>query len=113
MKLRLIPTTMVATICLLSTPGLFAAPLLNRTNPLAGQSAKVHKIAFQLRNDTGAAMTVQAGERSLLLSPGQTIGVKLPAGQSLTAGQGTSHYVEGEVLAVVGGNLAGNVLVFH
>lgn len=113
MKMRMIPATMVATVCLLSAPGLLAAPFLNRTNPLAVQSATIHRISFQLRNDTGAAMTVQAGERSLVLSPGQTLEVKLPAGQPLVAAQATVHYAAGEVLAVVGANLAGNVLVFH
>ena len=113
MKLRTIPSTMVAILCLLSAPGLLAAPYLNRTNPLAVQSAKVHRIAFQLRNDSGQTMTVQAGDQALVLGPGKTMSVKLPQGQSLTAAEATSHYPVGEVLAVVDGHLAGNVLVFH
>ena len=113
MKLRMIPATMVATVCLLPTPGLLAAPYLNRTNPMAVQSAKVHRIAFQLRNDSGQPMTVQAGDQVLVLGPGKMMAVKLPQGQSLTAAEATSHYTVGEVLAVVDGHLAGNVLVFH
>lgn len=113
MKHRLIATAMVATVSLLSTPGLLAAPLFSRTSPMAVQSAKVHKIAFQLRNDSGAVMTVQAGEQPLVLRPGQTAAVKLPEGQSLIAGQTTEHYAEGQVLAVVSASLAGNVVVFH
>ena len=113
MKMRMNPAAMVATVCLLAAPGLLAAPLLTRTNPKTVQSAKVNRIAFQLRNDSGAEMTVQAGERSLVLSPGKTLAVKLPTGQSLTAAQATGHYAEGEILAVVSSNLSGNVLVFH
>ncbi len=112
MKLRTIPSTMVA-VCLLSGPGLLAAPYPNRTNPMAVQAAKVHRIAFQLRNDSGQPMTVQAGDQALVLGPGKTMSVKLPQGQSLTAAEATSHYTVGEVLAVVDGHLAGNVLVFH
>ena len=113
MKLRIVPAAMVATVCLLSTPGLLAAPYLNRTNPMAVQSAKVHKIAFRLRNDSGQPMTVQAGDQALVLSPGEAMAVKLPQGQSLTAVQATAHHTAGEVLAVVDSYLAGNVLVFH
>ena len=113
MKLRTISATMVATICVLPTPGLLAAPYLNRTNPMAVQSAKIHKIAFQLRNDSGQSMTVRTGDQPLVLGPGETMAVKLPQGQLLTAAEATSHYRVGEVLAVVDGHLAGNVLVFH
>lgn len=112
MKMRMIPATMVATVCLLSGTGLWAAPF-TRTNPIAVQSAKIHRIAFQLRNDSSLPITVQAGEQTLVLTPGKALAVKLPAGQALTAAQATPHYSQGELLAVVGGNLAGNVLVFH
>lgn len=113
MTLRTIPATMVYAVCLLSTPGLLAAPYLNRTSPMAAQSAKLHRIAFQLRNDSGQTMTVQAGDQTLSLSPGRTMAVKLPQGQSLTVAQATAHYAAGEVLAVVTDSFAGNVLVFH
>ena len=61
MKRRTIPSTMVAILCLLSGPGLLA-PYLSRTNPMAVQSAKqsarVYRIAFELRNETTSHYTV-------------------------------------------------------
>ena len=113
MKLRTVPVTMAAVLLLVPAPAMLAAPFFNRSTPSTIHSAKVKTVKFQVRNATSEAMSLRAGDQTMTLQPGQTLELKLPMGESLTAGNTTTHYQAGAVLASVEPVLQGNTVVFN
>lgn len=113
MKLRLFPAAMAATLCLVSTPTLLAAPFFNRSNPMTVRAAKAHNVSFQMRNGSAETLVVQAGEQQFTLKPGETVSVKVPLGLTLTSQTTTAQYAAGAALATVAKSLQGNTLVFN
>ncbi len=96
----------------------FASPATgpNATNPTTVSTTpvstvKTKHISFHLRNDSGAAVTIQAGDQQMTVAPGKSISLKLAEGTKVTTTTGTSHVAAGGILATVDSNLSGNTLV--
>ena len=69
------------------------------------------QISFHLRNDSAAAVTIQAGDQQMTVAAGKSISLKLATGTVVTTTSGTAHVAAGGVLATVDSNLSGNTLV--
>lgn len=103
---------------LLSVPASQALAQAFSSNPATGPNAtntaqmpKGKQISFHLRNDSNAAVTIQAGDQQMTVAPGKSINLKLATGTQVTTTSGTAHVAAGGVLATVDSNLSGNTLV--
>ena len=79
--------------------------------PAPGPNTKGKQISFHLRNDSSAAVTIQAGDQQITVAPGKSINLKLATGTQVTTTSGTAHVAAGGILANVDSNLSGNTLV--
>ncbi len=83
----------------------------NTSTTTAVPAVKGKQISFHLRNDSAAAVTIQAGDQQMTVAPGKSINLKLAAGTVVTTTSGTTHVAAGGTLATVDSNLSGNTLV--
>lgn len=83
----------------------------NATNTSTMPAAKGKQISFHLRNDSAAAITIQAGDQQMTIAAGKSVNLKLAAGTVVTTTSGTAHVAAGGTLATVDSNLSGNTLV--
>ena len=67
-------------------------------------------IGFQVRNDSGQTVTLEAGEKKVTLGAGETAAMKLPEGAQLLTVSGTPHLQAGAVVTTVTGDLKGSTL---
>ena len=73
--------------------------------------AKGKQISFHLRNDSAAAIVIQAGDQQITIAAGKSVSLKLATGTQVTTTTGTAHVAAGGVLTTVDSNLSGNTLV--
>lgn len=83
----------------------------NATNTTTMPAVKGKQISFHLRNDSGAAITIQAGDQQFTLAAGKSMNLKVAQGTQVITTSGTPHVAAGGVLATVDSNLSGNTLV--
>jgi hypothetical protein len=74
-------------------------------------SSKTKNVQLLLRNDTGVAIELQAGETIINIAPGKTVTVKLPEGTRLVDETATAHHNVGDVLVQVSSRLSGTTVV--
>jgi hypothetical protein len=100
--------TLAATM--LVVPAIYAAPVdytLVSGHPM---STKVKTVQLLLRNDTGMAIEVRAGETILQIAAGKTLSVKLPVGVTVVTDTATPHHKIGDVLVAVSTTLSGTTV---
>jgi hypothetical protein len=113
MNRKFVVVTMVAAAAMLAGPVAYAAkPASNPTLVRAGYT-KTKMVSFSLRNDSGASISVKAGDKDMTLQPGTTVSVKLAEGTQIVATNATSNYAAGSVISVVSSQLADNTLVLR
>lgn len=83
----------------------------NTSTATSMPAAKGKQISFHVRNDSAAAITIQAGDQQMTIAAGKSINLKLAAGTVVTTTSGTAHVAAGGTLATVDSNLSGNTLV--
>lgn len=83
----------------------------NTTTATAMPLAKGKQISFHLRNDSAAAIIIQAGDQQITIAAGKSVSLKLATGTQVTTTTGTAHVAAGGVLTTVDSNLSGNTLV--
>lgn len=108
MNRRTLVSAMVLSLSLVA-----AQPALAVAAPLPGtttQTLKLKTIHFNVRNDSGATVTLSAGEMRCTLEPGKTASLKLPEGTALIVVNGTAHIAAGSVVTTVQKGLDGNTL---
>ena len=94
-----------------TTPSVYAAPLFGRHADAPQATAKVKTVGFLIRNDSANALTLQAGEKQMMLHAGETASLKLPVGTQVVTIGATSHLAAGAVITTVNDELKGNTLV--
>ena len=62
-------------------------------------------VKFNLHNATDAPIKVMAGDTEVTLPPGKDVAMKLPVGSKIVVEEGTAHFTQGTVLAVVSSEL--------
>jgi hypothetical protein len=67
---------------------------------------KVKTVSFNLRNDSKATLTVQAGEKQITIEPGKVVAVNLEEGTKLVAMTATTKLAQGDVISVVSSAIA-------
>jgi len=105
---RSVLTSMVLGASLLSGAAMHAETPTSVSAPVPFTNAKL--VHFDLRNDTAAAIKVQAGAIELTLRPGYTVDVKLPVGLNVVAESATPERAAGSVLVQVAEALAGSTV---
>ena len=111
MKQHIRITAMVFLVSLFTLQNALAAPMLNKATPAFAKSASIKLISFHVRNDSGTAMTIKAGDQELTVNPGETTSLKLQEGAQVTAVNATTHFSPGQVVTTVSDVLQGNTLV--
>ena len=74
-------------------------------------SSKTKTVQILLRNNTGVAIELQAGETIIDIAPGKTVSVKLPEGTRVVDQTATEHHKVGDVLVQVSSQLSGSTVV--
>lgn len=110
MKQRILTTTMVFSLSLFTAQSMMALPFHHMAASGVG-AVKVKMISFHVRNDSGASMTIKAGDQQVTISPGKTIDLKLQDAEQVTAVNATHYFAAGQVVTTVSQVLQGNTLV--
>lgn len=76
----------------------------------ADKPAAQKLIAFTVRNDSKAALVLQAGDQQYTVQPGKSTSLKLQEGAEVLTVNGTSSRAPGTVLTKVTKELQGNTL---
>jgi hypothetical protein len=105
---RSILTTMALGTALLCSGAAFAAA---PSVPTATTPIYIHRVHFDLRNDTMQVITVQAGVQQFTVAPGKSMSVKLPIGTNLVAENSTPNRAAGTLLVQVGTALGDKTVV--
>ena len=110
MNRKIVAIAMAISLSPLAAQPLFAAPVAASAKHTADKSAKVKTVSFNLRNDSAASVTIQAGDQQFTVEPGKTASMKLAVGVQVIAVNGTNHIAAGSVVTQVNSTLQGNTL---
>jgi hypothetical protein len=111
--MRITPRSFLAAtlaVTLLSAPALIAAPVDYTINPGHSMSGKTKTVTLLLRNDTGTAIEIRAGETIMQLAVDKTISIKCPVGTTIVTDTATPHHKVGDVLVAVSSTLSGTTV---
>jgi len=102
----LIAASMIA-VSTLSTTALHASAF-KFSHPTAAFGSKSTKdVQLSLRNTTGSAIELRAGDSVMKIEAGKTLSVNLPAGTRITVNAATSNHAAGDLLIQVSDALKG------
>ena len=110
MTRRILTAAMAVALSVVAPRVVVAQPTSGATSSQTAKPAKAKLIKFQLRNDSGAPLTVQAGDVQQTVNAGQTVSFKVQEGLQMIAVSGTPHVAAGGVLTTVTSELDGNTL---
>ena len=105
MKRLSVVTAMVLGVSILSSEAMFAAPLAVHT-PVHAMFGRDKLVKFNLHNSTDAPIKVKAGDAEVTLPPGKDVPVKLAVGAQIVVQEASTHYTQGNVVAVVSSALS-------
>ncbi len=100
MKRQSVVTAMVLGISILTSEAMFAAPLAVHA-PVHAMFGRDKLVKFNLHNSTDAPIKVKAGDTEVTLPPGKDVAVKLAVGAQIVVQEASTHYTQGNVVAVV------------
>ena len=81
--------------------------------PVHAMFAKTKMIKLNVRNDSGAALKLKAGDTSMTIEAGKVMPLKLAEGTSITIEEATAKHPAGSVLTQVSSSLEGATLVVN
>jgi hypothetical protein len=111
--MRITPHSFLAAtfaVALLAAPALHAAPVDYTIPSGHSMATKTKTVTLLLRNDTGIAIEIRAGDTIMQLAAGKTISVKCPVGTTIVTDTATPHHKVGDVLVAVSTTLGGTTV---
>lgn len=112
MTSRKILTAVLGVASLVATPAIFASPMHVGT-PVTAMFSHQKTVKFDVRNASGTAVELKAGDTVKTVEAGKTVSFSLPEGTRLTANKASGTYTEGSMIAEVQSSLSGNTVVLH